>query len=312
MPIFARTLGILLTSAAVVVPPAGAQRIYDTTANPATDVARALEKARADRKLVLLDFGADWCPDCRVLDKLFADTSVAGYLGANFHVVRIDVGRWTRNLEFSKAYGSPIDSGIPAVVVLAPDGRIVASTKNGALATARRMTPPDAQRYLEQWVAAGSKKPVPPEQWPLARFAERDVAVEITLHRDSLGAMSLAARFTPVREGFYLYSTDLPPDGIDGAGRPTRLELVSSPAMTFTGPGVADRTVMQLPYPALGVSFPVYPAGPVTLRRPVKFARDGQADAELSVTYMTCSSSLCMPPVENKRFTVTLPAAATR
>jgi hypothetical protein len=174
------------------------------------------------------------------------------------------------------------------------------------------MTPPDARRYLEQWVAAGAKKPSVPQRWPLTKFKERDVAVEIILDRDSLGVMSLAAQFTPAREGFYLYSTDLPPNGIDGAGRPTRLELIASPTMTFTGPGVADRAVIELPYPSLGVTFPVYPAGAVTLRRTLTFAREGQTEAELSVTYMACSSSVCMPPVEGKRFKVTLPAAATR
>jgi thioredoxin len=126
MPSFPRMLGILLTLAAAVVPPASAQRFFDTTANAAKDVVAALEKARADKRLVLLDFGADWCPDCRALEKLFGDTLVAGFLAEKFHVVRIDVGRWNRNLEISKAYGSPIDSGIPAVVVLAPDGKIVA------------------------------------------------------------------------------------------------------------------------------------------------------------------------------------------
>src|SRR5215469_13165065 len=77
---------------------AGAQSPTPATSfYPSSDAARdidaAVAAARQDGKRVLLDFGADWCPDCRVLGGLFEDASVAPIVSANFHVVRIDVGR---------------------------------------------------------------------------------------------------------------------------------------------------------------------------------------------------------------------------
>jgi protein disulfide-isomerase len=133
--------------------PASSSEPYNETAIAQEDIERALANAQADGRLVLLDFGANWCPDCVVLSTLLEDPSVQPYLQDNFHVVKIDVGEWDKNLDISQHYGSPIDNGIPAVVVLAPNGDVIATTKDGALANARTATARDILGYLEMWVA---------------------------------------------------------------------------------------------------------------------------------------------------------------
>ncbi|HEX2993609.1 MAG TPA: thioredoxin family protein [Anaerolineales bacterium] len=126
---------------------------YDENANPQKDITNALAKSEKDGKLILLDFGANWCPDCIVLTTLFEDPAVKPFLEENFRMVRIDVGYWDKNLDISGQYGNPIASGIPAVVVLAPNGEVIASTKDGALANARTATAQEILAYLEQWLA---------------------------------------------------------------------------------------------------------------------------------------------------------------
>jgi len=148
--------------------------------------------------------------------------------------------------------------------------------------------------------------------WQLASFTARDVAVEVTLERDGAGKRWLASRFTPTRAGYHLYGKELPKAGIRGIGRPTLLEIVSASGLAPSGALQADRATGNLVEPLLGLTFPVYPAGPVTLRRPVTFARPGAATAELSVTYMACTEGTCLAPAIDKRFTVEIPEAATR
>ena len=145
-------LATLLTLALGAYTPARAQGPYDQHADAHTDIQTALTEARADGKLVLLDFGANWCLDCIVLSHLFEDTTVQPFLEDNFHVVSIDVGNWDRNLDVSQRYGSPIDNGIPAVVILTGSGDVIASTKNGALADARTATAREVLDYLKGWV----------------------------------------------------------------------------------------------------------------------------------------------------------------
>jgi hypothetical protein len=144
--------------------------------------------------------------------------------------------------------------------------------------------------------------------WTLASFTRRDVAVEVRLERDPAGRTWLAGTFTPTRPGFHLYGKDLPREGIRGIGRPTLLEIVPSPSLRAAGPLVADKPEGELAVGILGLRFPVYPAGPVTLRQPVTLARRGAGTAEVSVTYMACTEGTCLAPVVDHRFTVTLPA----
>ena len=130
------------------------QQIYDPHANASEAIAQALAQAKADHKRVLLDFGADWCPDCQVLAQLFDDPQVKPFLDAHYHVVRIDVGRWDNNLDIANRYGNPIEKGIPAVVILDANARTITSTAGGELANARTATAKEILSFLQQW--AGS------------------------------------------------------------------------------------------------------------------------------------------------------------
>lgn len=125
--------------------------IYDAQADAKQDIARALASAKAEQKLVLIDFGADWCPDCVVLARIFESAQVKPYLDQHYVVVRVNVGEWDANLDVSQQYGDPIKKGIPAVVVLSPDGRTVASTGGGELANARTATRQEILGMLQQW-----------------------------------------------------------------------------------------------------------------------------------------------------------------
>jgi thioredoxin 1 len=126
---------------------------YNESANAASDLQRALAAARADRNDVLVVFGANWCPDCRELDKALNGSSHA-LIAGHFQVVKVDVGRFDKNLELANQYGNPIRMGIPAVVVLSADNRIVYSSKGGELANARKMGDTGIYDFLSQHVAA--------------------------------------------------------------------------------------------------------------------------------------------------------------
>ncbi len=126
---------------------------YDEGADANADVQRALSAARADRNDVLVVFGANWCPDCRELDKALNGSSHA-LIAGRFEVVKVDVGRFDKNLQLAERYGNPIKMGIPAVVVLTPDNTVVYSSKGGELANARRMGENGIYDFLASHVAA--------------------------------------------------------------------------------------------------------------------------------------------------------------
>jgi len=141
----------LMVVAALALP--AAELPYDESANAGADLQRALTAARADRSQVLLVFGANWCPDCRELDKALNGSSHA-LIAGRFQVVKVDVGNFNKNLDLANQYGNPIKKGIPAVVVLSAENSIIYSSKGGELANARRMGDTGIYDFLASHVAA--------------------------------------------------------------------------------------------------------------------------------------------------------------
>jgi thiol:disulfide interchange protein len=128
---------------------------YDAARNPAADLKSALTLAATDHKEVLIDFGADWCPDCQVLDKLFQSQNTKSLLQEDYHVVAVDVGQFDRNLGFAAKYVNLETSGIPALVVLAPDGTARFATNDGSFENARAMNSDQVDAFLARWAPKG-------------------------------------------------------------------------------------------------------------------------------------------------------------
>lgn len=128
---------------------------YDPARDPAADLKAALALAAHDHKAVLLDFGADWCPDCNVLDKLFQSPKTKPVLQRGYHVVAVDVGEFDHNLQFAAKYVKLKSSGIPALVVLTPDGAVRATTNDGSFANARTMNSDQVNAFLTRWAPQG-------------------------------------------------------------------------------------------------------------------------------------------------------------
>lgn len=147
----------------------------------------------------------------------------------------------------------------------------------------------------------------------LAQFTEREVAAQLSLEKDAAGQAWLVASFTPTRANYHLYSKDLPRDGLEGMGRPTLLEIASAQGLVAAGPLAATPEPIDEYAPTLDLTFPVYPAGTVTLRLPVTLDETLEtASAELAVTYMACGEGKCLPPVVDKRIPVTFSVSGLR
>ena len=125
---------------------------YDEVADAKADVAAAIARARASGKHVLLDFGGDWCPDCRVLAGVLELAEVKSAVARTFEVAMIDVGRFNRNLDIAETYGVKI-TAVPTVIILDPDGRFLNSGHPTALSNARAMKPQAIVDTIFGWTA---------------------------------------------------------------------------------------------------------------------------------------------------------------
>lgn len=154
--------GILAATAAFAAPPAApdvsnAQIVvvphpYDEDADAHAQVAAALAAAKLNGKRVLLDFGGNWCLDCKILAAVMAKPDVRLFLDQHYVEVSIDIGRYTKNMDISKAYGVKT-KGVPTVLVLDADGRLLNATNSQDLADARSMSAEGIAAYLKLWAA---------------------------------------------------------------------------------------------------------------------------------------------------------------
>lgn len=134
-----------------------AQGPYDEAADAKAQVASAVAQAKGDHRPVLVVFGANWCPDCRALDLAMKSGRNAQLISNEFRVVKVDVGRFDRNVEVADRYGVPLKKGIPAVAIVDADGHALYATKGGELADARGMSEDGLYRFFRQAVD-GSKR----------------------------------------------------------------------------------------------------------------------------------------------------------
>jgi len=123
---------------------------YDEAADAHAAVAAAFAAARASGHKVLLDFGGNWCPDCRALAGVLDQPQVAGWAAQHYQTVYIDVGRFTKNTDIALKYGVKLTAA-PTVLVVTPDGHLLNRDNVFALADARYMSAQAVVDLLAAW-----------------------------------------------------------------------------------------------------------------------------------------------------------------
>lgn len=124
---------------------------YDEAADAHRSLAGAMAAAKLSGKKVLVDFGANWCPDCRALAGVLGVDQIQAYVKANYEVAVVDVGRFNKNLDIPAGYGVKIH-GIPTVMVIDPVSNQVLN-RDGleALGDAGTMPPQAVVDQLVSW-----------------------------------------------------------------------------------------------------------------------------------------------------------------
>jgi protein disulfide-isomerase len=97
-----------------------------------TDLAAAKQKAKAEGKLVLINFtGSDWCPWCfKIRDEIFLTDDFKKYAANNLVLVEVDFPRKKQQSDEVKKANKALAQeynieGYPTVVVLNSDGKRV-------------------------------------------------------------------------------------------------------------------------------------------------------------------------------------------
>jgi thioredoxin 1 len=135
-----------------------AEHPYSETTDAKADIKQALAQAATLQTPVITVFGANWCPDCILLDTAMKNRTNAALLLNDFKIVKVNVGHYDLNLDVATSYGVPLDKGIPAVVIVSPKNEVLYITKEGELANARKMGEDGIYDFLKRVTAEAKRK----------------------------------------------------------------------------------------------------------------------------------------------------------
>jgi thiol:disulfide interchange protein len=125
---------------------------YDEGANAGAAVTAAFARAQKSHKRVLIDLGANWCVDCIVLANFLKLPEMQRFMAAHYEVVTVDVGRFNRNLQIPARFGVTKKlEGVPALLIVTPEGKLINDKDVFATASASEMTPKSVADYLAKY-----------------------------------------------------------------------------------------------------------------------------------------------------------------
>lgn len=134
---------------------------YDAKADARRDIADAKARAAANGKMLMVTFGANWCPDCLTLHKDLEDPVTSDYARKKFEMVNVDVGEFDKNSDVARELGVVVN-GIPLAVFFSSDGRPMCNTSGGELEPARHYTSREILDFLKE--VADHRRVVSPDQ----------------------------------------------------------------------------------------------------------------------------------------------------
>lgn len=129
--------------------------LYPAGADAKKNIEAALTTAATENKRVMLIFGGNWCYDCHVLDQALHEGEAGKIVKESFLLVHVDIGEGEKNLDLVKKYETTLNYGVPTVVILNSEARVIYSSTKGEFEAARRMMRKDLVAFLKQWKPAG-------------------------------------------------------------------------------------------------------------------------------------------------------------
>jgi thioredoxin 1 len=134
---------------------------YDPSADARRDIAAGKERAELAGKMLMVTFGANWCPDCLTLHRNLADPETHEFAKKTFEFVNVDVGDFDKNSDVAKELGVKVN-GIPLAVFFSSDGRPICDTSRGELEPSRHYTSREILEFLRE--VATYQRVVSPDQ----------------------------------------------------------------------------------------------------------------------------------------------------
>jgi len=123
---------------------------YDPARDVFADFIMAQKDAKAENKLILLEFGGDWCIWCHRLDRFFTEhEDLSTELSAVFIVLKVNVSEDAPNEKFISQFSKI--TGYPHFIITDSSGREIGVKNTGTLEEGKSYSVKKLKVFIEQW-----------------------------------------------------------------------------------------------------------------------------------------------------------------
>ena len=116
------------------------------------EIQEFIQKTIESDKQPIVIFGANWCPDARLLQGVIQLPTVKKFLEKNANILNIDVGNYEMNTELFSFFDKNIQEGIPRIFIMDTKGEVLNLHVNDTMRKARELSTQDIFNYLQEFV----------------------------------------------------------------------------------------------------------------------------------------------------------------
>ena len=116
------------------------------------DLKKFINLSVEQNKQSIIIFGANWCPDARLLEAVMQLKLIKKYLDKHSNILHIDVGDYEINTGLFKVFDKNIRDGIPRIFIMDRKGRNINLQDNDTMRKARELSTQDIFDYFQEFI----------------------------------------------------------------------------------------------------------------------------------------------------------------
>ena len=116
------------------------------------ELKKFIEVTIHEDKHPIVIFGANWCPDAKLLEGVIQLPTVKTFLENRSKILHIDVGDYEMNTELFNLFDQSIQDGIPRVFIMNRMGENINLHANDVMRKARELSTQDIFDYFQEFI----------------------------------------------------------------------------------------------------------------------------------------------------------------
>ena len=116
------------------------------------DLKKFINLSVEQNKQSIIIFGANWCPDARLLEAVMQLKLIKKYLDRHSNILHIDVDDYKINTELFNVFDKNIRDGIPRIFIMDRKGRNINLQDNDTMRKARELSTQDIFDYFQKFI----------------------------------------------------------------------------------------------------------------------------------------------------------------